>query len=1030
MNSSLFIRLIGIVLLVTSLSKRDAESSNAVSLVFKKQEGEIIGEYKLIQHLDVLGVQRQYSHDYYLNKIYKLAPPLYSPPTLTTKDNSEKTQITVVDDVYLDETSKNIRNGSFYLNMNIFNGGHGEIWRANRISKDGLLDRNISYVLKRMHIKGKPQILRCALREIYYGEMFRGYPRIARYVTYFTTEEDYWLVFKDEGVSLQQLLYVMTYHDSIALLEPSIFWRKLRTTDAGVDGLRSILHQLISGVQDLHKRNTLHRDIKPSNILINTEDNPTLLVADFSSAVSVGGHTNNDQQDLYGERGPSVDEESPLYMPPEVLFSDGATAFDEAFPESYDSWSVGVVFLEMLLGTANVFSVDQRTSALIAHRLRKSEANMIRQAELLAALADYCIYDPQKLQSAASESGTTVVRDSGGGSVTAAVTALLHPVTTTSRCGLEELAHAIQRRDPLGSGYHDQWGLDLLSRLLTWNSTSRLSMEESLAHAFFVGPYQSDIDGSQHALLRLRQEHDLALVREGYELEEETGGSSVNTVAVDASLTQSVLQLLDISAPDSAANYAFFNETWHYEGAEGLVTDADLLKEHRTSNSATADIIAIPMDPIDVLDFYCPVCGRVFHGDWQSCNTHVHHRRHGDRCQYHASAALPLCLSEHSLLPLDSQSGWCDLKGRRRHIEDNHAVVFAEAYKFWAVLDGHFGSHAAKFTSVHLHRSFEKLLRNATSSYSPAQLSAMWTTTTASAHSFPANNSFIDSLVPLAQSEQLVRNFSSDGTATSDVSVTAAMCALRDAFVRTHHKFLESSSAGERSGTTATAAVLFENHLLVGHVGDSRAVLCCDQSGLAVQLTNDHTPYVQAEADRVRQSGGWVEHYGVLRVNGQLAVTRSIGDRGLRDVLSEVPDILVLRLQPNVVDTTRSSNGSDNGGPAASRPCVLYARHQLGLGRGQRESTSTSASSSLMFLIVGSDGLWDVMTNQEASDLVCERLLTSISAGLGGEGTERATTTATLPPDAMHEASRMLAQEAFVRGSMDNIGVCIIGISH
>ena len=33
-------------------------------------------------------------------------------------------------------------------------------------------------------------------------------------------------------------------------------------------------------------------------------------------------------------------------------------------------------------------------------------------------------------------------------------------------CGLEETARAIQRRDPLGVGYHDKWGLDLLMRLL------------------------------------------------------------------------------------------------------------------------------------------------------------------------------------------------------------------------------------------------------------------------------------------------------------------------------------------------------------------------------------------------------------------------------------------------------------------------------------------------------------------------------------------------------------------------------------
>lgn len=1017
MNGYYILYIFGILLIDSSICKKVKESSHALSLFFNKKHGDRVGDFRLVQRLDVLGVERQYSHDYYLNKIYKLAPPLYESTTSTDVDEANN-QITFVEDVYLDENSKNIRNGSFYLNLNIFNGGHGEIWRANKISKEGLLDRNISFVLKRMHIKGKPQILRCALREIYYGEMFRGYPRIARYVTYFTTEEDYWLVFRDEGLSLQQLLYVMTYHGSIVLLEPSIFWRKLRTTNTGTDGLRSILHQLITGVRDVHKMNILHRDIKPSNILINTEGDPKLLVADFSSAVRVNDEKFGDDEDLYGADGPSINEESPLYMPPEVLFSDGDVPYEASLPASYDSWSVGVVFLEMLLGTADVFSVDQRTSALIAHRLRKSEATMVRQAEILAALADYCIYDPQELQtSTASQSDSTVVR--GGVGFTASVTALLHPVTTTSRCGLEELAHAIQRRDPLGSGYHDHWGLDLLSRLLAWNATSRLSMEEALTHAFFAGPYLSDIDGTQHALLRLRQEHDLALVREGFEQEEDSGVSD-HSIPVDASLTDSVLHLLDFATPEPAKHYAFFNETWKNDCVDDLpgggCASAETPSSTPPDSSHTAEteygIMAIPKDPVDAISFYCPVCGRVFPGDWQSCNTHVHRRRHGNRCQYSSSPALPLCLSEHSLLPLDRQSGWCDLKGRRRHIEDNHAVVFAEKYKFWAVLDGHFGSHAAKFASVHLHRSFEEFLRNATSNYSPEQLSAMWTMSAKSFSRYPANGSFIDSLLPASEKDVIVQAISGE-----NVTVTGAMCALRDAFIDTHRKFLESSAALERSGTTATAAILFPNHLLVGHVGDSRAVLCCDESDQAVQLTSDHTPYMEAEAERVRQSGGWVEHYGVLRVNGQLAVTRSIGDRGLRSVLSEVPDILILQLQPSTNTSRNITSATD------THPCVRYRRLIL------EQEPSIASSSGLMFLIVGSDGLWDVLTNQEAVDFVCEKLHASITLA-AQEARESATVVSTLPANAMHEASRLLAQEAFVRGSMDNIGVCIIGISH
>lgn len=49
----------------------------------------------------------------------------------------------------------------------------------------------------------------------------------------------------------------------------------------------------------------------------------------------------------------------------------GICAFDESRPLSYDVWSIGIIFLEIILGTANIFTVDQRTSALIAHKIRR-----------------------------------------------------------------------------------------------------------------------------------------------------------------------------------------------------------------------------------------------------------------------------------------------------------------------------------------------------------------------------------------------------------------------------------------------------------------------------------------------------------------------------------------------------------------------------------------------------------------------------------------------------------------------------------
>lgn len=85
------------------------------------------------------------------------------------------------------------------------------------------------------------------------------------------------------------------------------------------------------------------------------------------------------------------------------------------------------------------------------------------------------------------------------------------------------------------------------------------------------------------------------------------------------------------------------------------------------------------------------------------------------------------------------------------------------------------------------------------------------------------------------------------------------------------------------TGTTATVCLLRNNiELVVGHVGDSRAVLC--REGEAILLTKDHIPDVAEERKRVKEAGGHITEnsLGIPHVNGRLAMTRSIGDVELK----------------------------------------------------------------------------------------------------------------------------------------------------
>lgn len=82
--------------------------------------------------------------------------------------------------------------------------------------------------------------------------------------------------------------------------------------------MRDLLKQLLLALDVLYKANITHRDIKPENLLIRPRAaKPPFLdlrLIDFGSAVDPYSIRN-----LYGPSGPSAEQETPEYAPPEAL---------------------------------------------------------------------------------------------------------------------------------------------------------------------------------------------------------------------------------------------------------------------------------------------------------------------------------------------------------------------------------------------------------------------------------------------------------------------------------------------------------------------------------------------------------------------------------------------------------------------------------------------------------------------------------------------------------------------------------------
>lgn len=114
---------------------------------------------------------------------------------------------------------------------------------------------------------------------------------------------------------------------------------------------------------------------------------------------------------------------------------------------------------------------------------------------------------------------------------------------------------------------------------------------------------------------------------------------------------------------------------------------------------------------------------------------------------------------------------------------------------------------------------------------------------------------------------------------------------FHDAFVSTDKRANETQRRENFCcGTTALSICVKNNRdLIIGNVGDCRGFLC--RAGEPLEIASPHNLNNEEEKDRIKALGGAVVWFGTWRVNGILAVSRSIGDNNLRDLVIPDPDV-------------------------------------------------------------------------------------------------------------------------------------------
>jgi len=137
---------------------------------------------------------------------------------------------------------------------------------------------------------------------------------------------------------------------------------------------------------------------------------------------------------------------------------------------------------------------------------------------------------------------------------------------------------------------------------------------------------------------------------------------------------------------------------------------------------------------------------------------------------------------------------------------------------------------------------------------------------------------------------------------------------------------------GQDSGCTAVVALLRGMELYVANAGDSRCVV--SRAGKALDMSVDHKPEDKPESDRINKAGGRVTPDG--RVNGGLNLSRAIGDHCYKQNESLSDREQMITALPDV------------------RCLTLEEKDE--------------------FMILACDGIWNVMTSQEAVNFVKELL--------------------------------------------------------
>ncbi|KAK8967171.1 putative protein phosphatase 2C 75 [Platanthera guangdongensis] len=238
-----------------------------------------------------------------------------------------------------------------------------------------------------------------------------------------------------------------------------------------------------------------------------------------------------------------------------------------------------------------------------------------------------------------------------------------------------------------------------------------------------------------------------------------------------------------------------------------------------------------------------------------------------------APLGIPSSTGETTAIDSPIAFGSVSLLGRAREMEDAISIrpgffQFRDGcppFHFFAVFDGHGGSHVSALCKERMHALFaEELMALPVPDGAEEPEEIRWRS---------------------AVERCFMR--------MDQLALSACACGMvGEPLCRCERAGIESDIVG----STAVVAVVGLGRLLVANCGDSRAVL--SRGGLAVPLSSDHKPDRADELARIEAAGGRVIYVNGARVQGILAMSRALGDKYLKPVVICTPEIVISERTP------------------------------------------------------------------------------------------------------------------------------------